>query len=338
MEFVQEILLENLKKKLNKFIDFDELKQIVLDYKILLSGSFLLQIITGENFDYYDIDFFVLGERNLDLEYKFRSLLVKSGYELFNNNDKNEQKNLEKISKSEIAKRKLNEKNYLSRNVGIDYEINGINSVSSFGKFSNIIGIPAKFQLIYIDNKIYNSTIEFIKEFDLDICMNYWNGKNIFIEYPNAIKERKSTLYINNEIYKLTGRQYSRIHKYINRNYNIKINFKKLNCTYDLIMLNENNLSMENLKNENLKNENLILMINSNKIKLNIFPCKIKNLIIMATEDFNLDNIPLNLEFFRIYRVNLSIDHKDIVDIKKYKNIKIPFGCKYLINDNEIEI
>ena len=69
MKYDQEELLEKLKYRLNELkINFEQFSKIIKEHNILLSGSFLLQIITDKIFDVYDIDLFIFGDRNLILE------------------------------------------------------------------------------------------------------------------------------------------------------------------------------------------------------------------------------------------------------------------------------
>ena len=63
--------------------------------------------------------------------------------------------------------------------------------------------------------------------------------------------------------------------------------------------------------------------------QINNYPQGIKNLVIIAPKYIYLDNLPFNLEFLTIY----TVINDEIINSEKYENLKIPFGCKFLIND-----
>lgn len=329
MKYNTNELLNKLKNRVNELeINFDKLTEIVKEHKILLSGSFLLQVITDKIFNQYDIDLFIFGNRNLILENKINDLLAENHRDylgIFN------------IAKSEDSK--FNKKN---TSKSIDYEITGINSITSFcfslDKFQGL----NKIQLIYMDDTRFTVLSDCIKNFDFDICMNYWNGKKIFINHPKAIQKNTATLFVNNMSFVLTQRQEQRINKYKYRNYDIIINFTKLNITYNTLVVTghekHNELSSFNL---NFKNVMILyLMDNSKNIqqKYSNLSNKVENLIVYKFGRYDqLDNLPINLKKLIIYDENgINKRTEEITKYlkEKYSKIKIPFGCELLINDN----
>ena len=131
--------------------------------------------------------------------------------------------------------------------------------------------------------------------------------------------------------YILTKRQYDRSLKYNLRNYNIKINFTKFNCIYDLLIIKtENDLLLLNSS----KSKNLIILLSPTLLieKIENFPNQIENLIII---DFNelciLNNLPVNLKNLRMYS-DWQMKYGFKLQ-KNYQKCKIPFGCEFLIND-----
>lgn len=328
MNYNTEELLDKLKNRVNELeINFNKLTNIVKEHKILLSGSFLLQVITDKIFNNYDIDLFIFGYRNLILEDKINALLVENHSNYLGTH------NIERFEDS-----KFNKKN---TSKSIDYEITGIDSITSFSFCLNKFQKLKKIQLIYMDYTRFDVLSDCIKNFDFDICMNYWDGKDIFIHHPKAIQKHTATLYANNSSLVLTERQERRIKKYYHRNYDIMINFIKLNITYVLVVTGyekQNQLSSFNLKCKNL----MILYLTDNSIsiqqKYSNLLNEVENLIVYKFGIYDqLDNLPSNLKKLIIYDETKFKEHtKEIKKYlkEKYSKIKIPFGCEFLINDN----
>ena len=72
--------------------------------------------------------------------------------------------------------------------------------------------------LYSLDSKI----TDFVDNFDIDIVMNYFDGKNLFIKHFEKIKNRQATFYTKTE--KLNNRNLVRLDKYLYRGFKIKVN------------------------------------------------------------------------------------------------------------------
>jgi hypothetical protein len=345
MKYNGESSLTNLKNRVSELkIDFEEFAKIIIEYKILLSGSFLLQVVTNKIFKNYDIDLFLFSDRNLLLEEKICDLLVNypSIIWCIQNIDSTKDSAYIKSSGAE----------------SIHYDFFGIKSVTTISLSNFGTGGLVKIQLIYIDDMLFNTLSDCIKAFDFDICMNYWNGTTIFIGHVEAIEDNKATLYANNTSQILTQRQESRIKKYAYRDYNIQINFVKLNVIYNTLVVTGfeiiNKLSFFNL---NCKNLMIVCLVDNSEVvqsekisdcassriredvqqNYSYLPNELENLVIyeFGTHD-QLFNLPINLKKIDIYdETNRMMSYTNKIRdnlTEKYSKIKIPFGCDFFVN------
>lgn len=323
MEYNKDELISRLETYLSNLnINPKDLFDFMKKYNMCLSGSFLLETIQNTNYDYYDIDMFILGNQNFELETEIMLLL----------------KNTNVYGKFHNINAKL-ENHYNKQNSNaqpINYELNGILSVSTC-----VFNVEQKnrckgIQIIYIDDTKYKNISNFIDMFDIDACMNYFDGENIFINYPEEIKNNIATFIINNDKTFIVKRQEYRINKYKNRGFNIKLNFTKFNKIYDTLIYDGN--IKQQIINSECKNLCIIMKSEGEHIIPNDLSVTLENLLIYNFDIYDIiDNLPINLNLLKIYDVQYGLKKKDADKYNKlrkiYSDIKIPFDCKFYVNE-----
>jgi hypothetical protein len=319
MEFNEQKIVLNLETHLLGLkIDPTKLFGIMKKYQMILSGSFLLQSIQNTDYEYYDIDLFVLGSQNLELENEMKELL-KLKDDMLN------------ITAKEDT---VYNKNY-SKLKSVGYEDMNITSVSSITnhEYCAYKGL----QIIYIDDSKYSNVVDFIDGFDIDVCMNYFDGEKVFIKYPESIKSNIATYTTGANNSLMTPRQRNRIIKYSRRGFNIKINFINLNKIYDTLIL----LTPDQEQVVNPECINLFVIFKDSYSKFNFtnsLPYLLEELIIVDFYYENkIDNLPITLKILKIYDSQYGLYKKNADVYNKYRNtyssLKIPFGCNFIVND-----
>jgi hypothetical protein len=342
------IIYRLINKLMNHAIDHNKLFEIMQEKKVYMSGSYLLQSICDNDFNHYDLDLFVFGDRDDELESQI--------YELFKNNYKDDNNYFYNVHKDTHENK--------SFKMTTHYSFRGIKSVSTLNfdnynytsNYKNLI----KMQIIYIDKKYYSDMKSFVNDYDLDICSNYYDGgncENLYIKNLSGIVNKVCEFKINNVLSKeeqneeylkyckkiseykqkpkelpvlynydnliLTDRNLSRINKYVHRGFNIKINFDD-NEIFDLI----------NKYNTKTENNKVVLIINClEQLKLiNDLPSITENILVyyhqMHSKIFNLTNInlPPILKEIRFFNLNNFIGSP-----------KIPFGCEIYFDNKKSE-
>jgi hypothetical protein len=190
------ILSNNFNKRFNTFINkypknlakiFERFKILREKCDIILTGSSVLKIFTGDNFECGDFDIFCLND-NKRVSFKIFGNKI---YPVFNTFDT--ERNTLKIYSTSEAK------------------IHG-----------NVIG-RYKVQIINVESKKeYNSTIDYIQDvFDMDCCKICYDGKKVYI--TDRVYEACITKKINYIFKEDTNYRTSRITKYSDRAYRIKM-------------------------------------------------------------------------------------------------------------------
>ena len=242
-----------------------------------------------------------------------------------------------------------------------DYDFDKINEIVDFELSNDIMN---KYQLIYYGDKIKKTPLDVIKDFDFDICANYWNGEELYVSNYDAIKTKSTILNLSKlRIYK---NQNKRIVKYLKRNFDIKIKYN--DEVYDILYLEYDfeNDKIKEYKILNNETKNLVILNEHSNILieqvLNTLPSELEKLIIYSYFCENIvENLPITLQEFRIFiwKEKTGIDNtqsiKDIVyDKKELRQIdkihnerlkiaanglkKIPFGCNIFINDDLVNL
>ena len=183
MDFIQQSnnFYSITKNKLSKwFININYFNKI-LNNNCIISGSFIIELLLNDNYNNNDLDIYT-NSNNL---YKLLEYLKIEKYDIY----------------------------YKKRN-NIDYRLHINNNIKHVYYFIN------KKKNTYIDIILCNNPTETVKYFDLKICKNYYNGKNIFVLYPCIIQKKveniDNTDYDN--IYKISYTK-NRMNKYISRGF-----------------------------------------------------------------------------------------------------------------------
>jgi hypothetical protein len=312
----------------NIFFDF------ISKYKICLSGSLLLQAITDEKYDNFDIDLFVLGDKNPELETEFKSLCVTIGNAV--------------ITFHELL---------IANN---NYPALGLKSITECEGTFKIPELKSV-QIIYIDENEFDNVGEYVKLFDLDICANYFDGVSLFIENLDHIINNEALLKNKNnninfvETYKnrlITKRTEKRIVKYYRRGYKIKL---FLNEYYDVYIANTN-MYTNNAEQDNILSTSKKILIIYEKpdgligkqlVNYNKLSDDISLLMIYSYKyDDDLSTLPHNLKKIMIYNgchfyesvkknfnTEAKISYFDKLNKENIDKIKVPFGCELYVNN-----
>jgi hypothetical protein len=198
----------NINKIIGEFInDVEKFNEIINKNNIILSGSSVLKAINDDNYDIKDLDLYINSSLQLS-EDAFNSDSIRNAIsdicpELY--------KFIELNTDYEISKLMVSSENKIMNDL---YRgMRSINYVFTLHNNKNSKTI----ELIICDN--YMDTI---KEFDLSINKNYWDGKNVTITDPRSVftKHEKLSLHIKS---KLDYYTLERIEKYRKRGYNIEL-------------------------------------------------------------------------------------------------------------------
>lgn len=218
----------DLAKRLKEFnVNINDFENILTTHNAKLTGSFLLQIISGEKYDNYDIDLYVDNITN-ELQNDIMNL-CHAVIEDFTPNPK-DPKYMEQIVK-EV-------KNFIVPNKMKDHN----------GHMTK----PLKFQLIKTVDK-YKGIELYLDTFDFDILQNYYDGIKFNVR---SIENIKKKVAVYNETFFGTRTFIwivRRIKKYDKRGFDIHFGLNFLKYAIEVKMTNENQLyykSQFKLKND----------------------------------------------------------------------------------------
>lgn len=293
-------IITNLKLKLEEYsIDSKKLFELLKKYNGYIVGSFLLQSIEGSSYSYfdnydfdkYDLNICILGKKNLEFEKEIN------------------------LSFYDVQVTELNLQL-------LDIKSMSITSIY-FPEKNKSLGII----IFYIDNQKHKNIQSFINLFDFNICRNYFDGNELYIENYENIKNHNATFTINKEksyLY-LNNFELERIKKYDVRGYKISIEYNNNKIYKIMYLLGSNNNTIDETNN------NLIIIFGDNfyyyEKVLNNLPNNIEHLHIYLNnkkyDNINNLNLPFNLKEIMI----VDLYNKNNDDIK----LKLPFGCKLFI-------
>ena len=147
-----------------------------------------------------------------------------------------------------------------------DYDFDKINEIVDFELTNDIM---SKYQLIYYSNETKKYPLDIIKDFDFDICANYWNGEELYVSNYDAIKTKSIVLNLSKP--RIYRNQKRRIVKYLKRNFDIKIKYN--DDIYDILYLEydlENNKIKEYKTLDNDTKNLVILNEHSNILRMSL--------------------------------------------------------------------
>lgn len=178
--------------------------------------------------------------------------------------------------------------------------------------------------------------MDFIDKFDIDVCMNYFDGEKVFIKYPESIKSNTAVFTTSEYNVSINSRQLGRIIKYNMRAFDVKIHFINSNKVYDTLILYSTEQAQ--IVNSECKNLFVILRDNQNKFKLtNGLPLLEELIITNFSFNYYIDNLPITLKILKIYDSQYGLKKKSEDNynkyIKIYSSLKIPFGCSFFVNN-----
>lgn len=304
-EYNLSVIINNLKTNLKKYyIDSKELFNLLKKYNAYMIGSFLLSAIMGKSWadnviNYNDINICIIGDHNNDFENE-----SKFGF--------------------------LNCETTQSWLRSID-----IISISTTGIYIQDESRSLNIRIFYINKEKHNNISSFINLFDVDICRNYFDGENLFIENYSNIKNSIAIMNVQMPFF-LNHNQIDRIKIHNVRGFNIKINYD------DKLYTLKYRLGIDSYGRNKLditSAENLMLILD----ETNCYNYDYVNI---------LNNLPENLEFLQIYlnnetnydyinNINFPISLKNVTYIDLYNkyvinkvNPKLPFGCKFILKND----
>lgn len=312
-QFVQNTLWTNIiKKKLSdNNIDFDILIKIMQKYNLILSGSFILQVILNETYEFSDMDFYLenVTENLLDDFKKIGASFVDTSKQ-------------EKYGRTYI--------NYLSDDAIERYNLLIIKKVYN-GYNKN-----CKIQLIEPATNI----LEHLELFDLDICKNYWDGKKFYVKNLENIQNKIA--YYKSDFSDLNMSNYykmfRRIIKYQKRGF--KIVFPEL-FSENFISFFENNFDDDDNYDDEyrlLKNSYNYYKLNPNiqsEIKLDVQSNSNFDSISKCKSDGNSDSI---LDDLSSYKSDDNSDSASEIQLDTESDDKLDISSNNLININNYSI
>lgn len=145
----------DLIRKLEQFVDVPKFMRFLIKHEASITGSFILQIISGNFYEDSDIDIYV---KNITQE-------VMNDFRLVTNDE-----------------------GYLLTQKYV-HENNVYNKIVS--KLAEFRCKGKKFQLIEPSTE-YNTISDYVNTFDLDICQNYFDGSKFYIKNLSNIKQKKA--------------------------------------------------------------------------------------------------------------------------------------------------
>jgi len=216
MEYIFKLILTERLSKLN--INIDTFNNFLRKHHAKLTGSFLLQVISDESYDCYDIDIYV--DKIDDFLKNDVMMTFNATFDATTNESVLKPNNHKYIT--QIVK---NVKNF---------SLKSFCSTNGFKK-------PLKIQLIETSEK-YKGIEKYIDTFDFDILKNYYDGNNFYITNLKGIQTKCASY---NDIF-IENRPFiwiiGRIKKYHARGFTLNFGFNFLNYAKNIVM-DENNIT-----------------------------------------------------------------------------------------------
>jgi hypothetical protein len=210
LKMYQDVWIKTLKKKINDYgINADKLFSLILRYKMLITGSILLQVITGQSYESFDIDI-IANTINDEII-----------------------KDFEKLTNSKMQ--------CLNKDVDQKYK-----NIGAFEVYDFYVGdqlVQKKIQLIVPHLK---KGVDYINNFDLDICKNYCDFSKIVVGNYDNICNNIAVYSDNNSSFQ---NFLKRIIKYSNRGFDIHIS---TNMIKKLRNVTCSSKVLKDLKNKNI--------------------------------------------------------------------------------------
>ena len=312
VEYFKDYWLKNntrlISKSLNRYI-IVYINNVLKDYNVIIGGGFILKAIGS-----------FIDEKSVDMDLYVPTKHIEKFKET-----------MTKIFKPE----KVEE--YKVSNVPSSFFLkNGILSVT---KYSKNIPKYSEMDIVEINDDRFPSDV--IKNSDLTFCENWYDGKNIFMTYPEHVEKKNgflenhylSLLYSGNPIL------IKRMKKYIERGFKININdpiSKNVkDITNDII---NNKIFTEQIKNQSDYITKLIANREISNDKLNMISSYIKNNKNNVSYNLSLLNNKNNIILFDLsVPITKNINNIDIRCIRDYSgqgylNLNI-----FLYTDKNIE-
>lgn len=181
----------------------DQFITILKNYNASLSGSFVLNIITGDSWEPGDIDIYAKDDTEHHLLTELCKFLNIKTCDVIGYHDYDKCcETMHSIKNSYSYKKEF---------------VRGLNPIN-IGKvyaFPKIFGM--KFQIIYLTTQ--ESIFEYIdRTYDMDFCKNVFDGHYLYVRHPDSIRYRRSD--VSN--LKLPSLKFSRVLKYTKRGFDIR--------------------------------------------------------------------------------------------------------------------
>jgi hypothetical protein len=383
MEYDEIEIIERLKNRLQIIgINYEEFCDFLVENQVFLSGSFLLQVIGNNYFnDEYDIDIFTFGKNNLKIENNMKNFLNKAmlkDYKIIKDmligmnvifpescmiNINEPKTELEKFISSILLYYVESDVNYGYNVVEIyheSYKKNPITTSDSYifyeytlEKIKSIVEISndskknIKFKIIHYKDTQYEGVEKEVNYFDFDFCVNYFDGKKLYIKNYQSIISKSCVIKCDS--LRITENLNVRIQKYCRRGFTFNVNHNQDN--YEVVYLDYmNNLMYEDEKNIKKLTDatNLITfcseyITNITNYLDNLPSDKLKKIIIYNYPIKTIiNNLPCSVQELRVYTKQYYILNNDYHK-NNLNNIvstikKNPFDCKIFVDDNEINV
>ena len=327
MENTNSAIVKRLRNKFEDlYLNFDDFVDLLKTHKAILSGSFLLQTIKNCEYSGFDLDIYVLGERQnttfeMQLNALYNSALSKM---IIKHLDKSKKlaKNAHFIHDEKKALK-------MPPNLGIasvvrmmktgyngHVHIKGVSAITKsdddnvWGHCADLTNTLSYIQIVYIDPKKYDKLEDFIIEsVDFDFCRNYFDGDTVFMQKPESIFA-PDYIHKISTIHELYYKSH-RIDKYNKRGYHIKVSYN--DELYHLIILNDSYKEEFIKLNEEIVDNLMIVNFNSSLSKnyflekekeliLSYIPNSVNKCVIYGYDfNINLNNIPSSLSILNSY-------------------------------------
>ena len=196
-ETLRNLLWTNIiqKRIMKRGIDFDKFVQIMNKHNLIISGSFIVQVLLNENYGTSDID---VWSNNISQN------LLKEFQEVLN------------LKFDLYADLTIQGNAQVYGNIGIN-------------KIYNNDNIYGNLNVQLIETK--NNNINYLDSFDLDICKNYWDGKTFHVNNLNNLINKKAVFKMSYAVIDKFNctKMLERIIKYKKRNFEINFSLTFIN-------------------------------------------------------------------------------------------------------------
>jgi hypothetical protein len=231
----QEKLMERFDARLGKQSEI--IKNLLIETNAVISGSFILQLITDTQYPYSDIDFCILSSSD-KVETMIQSFWENETprsfehytkcKEILNIYDKIVDLDLEDKDKETITQTKtmtiissttkttITETTTTLKMNELDIKWGG--RCKNDTTLDNMIN-EINFQLIIVDCPSMN---DYIQNFDIDVCKNYFDGKHFYSHHLDDILTKKTTIHYSEHFKIDMGLMLWRFIKYVKRGYCIR--------------------------------------------------------------------------------------------------------------------